>query len=74
MSIERFSERDVVVQPVALRPEETPTVEMPIIEISPDLRTDDCKGETVSKLATPSRSFFKAWWQKVTAYLLGHLV
>jgi hypothetical protein len=75
MSIEAFSERTAVEQPTALRPEEIPTVEMPIVEILPDLHNDyDFNRELSQPPRTSGSSVFKVWWQKVSTFLLGHLM
>lgn len=75
MSMETFSERTGAAKPVSLRQEEVPTVEMPVVEIAPDLHhTYGSRQERRLRPQTSGRNVLRVWWQKVSTFLLGHLV
>lgn len=75
MSIETFSEQNEKDPSTPQRPEDIPTVEMPVVEFIPDPRNGyDFSGEPIPDYATHNFQSLKTWWRKISAYLFGHLV
>lgn len=75
MSIETFSEWNNNSTPTPPPQEDIPTVEMPVVEFTPDLRSGyDFNGEPIPGYSPHHVPFLKTWWRRVSAYLFGHLL